>query len=154
MEANGQVEAMLLQPLRQEHQKESGCEGTGPHCEGWTFGPWRAELGYDWPGERMFKWSSKEARVFRAFRHLSAEHQWLEKRFHKMTSLRDLTHVKMDLHEYCERMIRVKRAAERLRDRLGMSNKAAADDFDERHPRLPGESDKDYYERMRAEGAK
>jgi hypothetical protein len=154
MEANGQVEAMLLQPLRQEHQKVSGCKGTGPNCEGWTFGPWRAALGYDWPGERMFKWSSKEARIYRAFSHLNSEHQWLDKHFHKLTNLRDLTHVKMDLHEYLERMLRFKRAAHRLRDRLGMSNTAAYDDYHERHPHLPGESESDYWKRMQAEKAK
>lgn len=109
---------------------------------------------YEWKGERLFNWYSKEARVIRAYLVLESRHEYLEEQWHKLINLRDDTDVAMDLHAFCDRMIRFRRAANRLRDRLGCSNKAAADAFHERWPRLPGETSARYYDRIHEIGAK
>ena len=118
------------------------------------------EIQYEWPGERMFKWHSKEAKIIRAFVLLESRYRWMDEYFEKAINLRDnalgiMKGVEIEITDaFMDRMHRYKRAACRLRDRLGCSNRAASDSFHERHPHLPGESDKDYYDRMRAEGAK
>jgi hypothetical protein len=115
---------------------------------------------YEWHGERLLKWHSKEAKVIRAFIILDARYTWMDEYFEKAIQLRDSAldvqkGIDIEITEaFLERMHRFKRAACRLRDRLGCSNRAAADSFHERHPHLPSESDKDYYARMSEIGAK
>jgi len=90
------------------------------------------EIQYEWPGERMFKWHSKEAKIIRAFVLLESRYRWMDEYFEKAINLRDnalgiMKGVEIEITDaFMDRMHRYKRAACRLRDRLGCSNRAAS----------------------------
>lgn len=107
------------------------------------------DLGYTWRGPRLFDWYSKEVRVIRAFLRLSWLYEKLDHQWCTLLDIRNDTNVEMALEAYCDRKYRVKRAMNRLRDRLGFSTAAAGDAFEARYPRNPGETDGDYYTRVR-----
>jgi hypothetical protein len=109
---------------------------------------------YVWHGKRMFDWHSKEAKVLRAYLRLQATYNYLDEQYDEICKHVDTDGVKIECEEFFERMWRFRAAADRLRDRLGCSNRAAADSFHERNPHLQGESDADYYKRMSEIGAK